>query len=233
MRSGVVSLTFVILTIVGIVLMPSRADAQATVVEVHNNTNATLTVYTENVATGIVGGETVDVAPLSIGLVPVPSAGQTRLTFVARLMQSPLIHERSLVVNTGERYAEEVFATDFNVAAMFDDPSFDPPAHASIDSPGQAPVSGRYWFDDGWTGWMVVTQEGDWVEATYGGGRGNWEGPLSGNKVEGDYFWDLDSSSPVTGSVHMQFTQDQVCGTYQRDGSSGGPTEWGCGAREN
>ena len=223
MRQVSALLARLVLYVFAVCAAPLAALAQAAWIEVHNETNATISVYTENLATTITGHDVIEIPPISVGLVPIPNAGRTLITYVAQRMQTPLVHEEVLIANTGGRYSTEIFAASFGVTAMFDVPAFDTPQEASY--------SGQYWFNDGWTGWMAITQDGTSVEGSYGNGRGSLAGTLTGNILVGTYFWDLGSTSPVTGDVQLEFSESQVCGRYQRDGAASS-SDWGCGARE-
>jgi len=97
------------------------AAAQTATLIIHNNTGATLTVFTQNAfSTGIESAEAV-AAPESVVTLKVPM-GQSNVWAVARGMADAPSHVRTFNFSHSGRHEIEIFASDFGLTAMFDAP---------------------------------------------------------------------------------------------------------------
>lgn len=107
-----------------LLLWSAAAAAQTATLVVHNNTGATVTVFTQNQFDDGVRSELVTIGPESRAELTVPM-GKSLAFFEAIHMVDTPDHVRAHNFSHSGRHELEVFAADFGFSAMFDAPSAD------------------------------------------------------------------------------------------------------------
>jgi hypothetical protein len=107
-----------------LLLWSAAAAAQTATLVVHNNTGATVTVFTQNQFDDSVQSGLVTIGPESRAELTVPM-GKSLAFFEAIHMVDTPDHVRAHNFSHSGRHELEVFATDFGFSAMFDPPSAD------------------------------------------------------------------------------------------------------------
>lgn len=121
--------------------LSAGAHAQEATLVVHNNTNATLEVFTQNAFSSGTQSETVVLQPNSRGQLRVPM-GQSVILAEAIHMQATPDATWTYNFNHSGMHELEIFPADFQLSAMFDRPSATPQA-ASAGPPEPTPEERR------------------------------------------------------------------------------------------
>lgn len=113
---------FLALLIGAFCLLVSQASAQSATLVVHNNTGATLVVFSQNQFDSAIQSSALRLAPETRGELVVPM-GQSIIHAEAIHMNGTPDHARPHNFHHSGRHEIEIFASDFGFSDMFDRPS--------------------------------------------------------------------------------------------------------------